>query len=146
MIAQNECSNTEKIGYKLEVEKETNERMIFTFLPRYKSRSKGETIQYGDDLKLMNIVNKNFLSVSPINVISPEDNYSYDDNPYIVQKVLYDPRSHRHTAYLGGEEFSTWKIYLYSRPDLIKDEQENSKLEGGDLVRIKHSELSSMLS
>lgn len=60
---------------------------------------------------------------------------------FSVQKVLLDLKSYKHIAYLGGENFSTWKIFLSSK-SFQKDEE---IVTGGDLVRIRHSELSSYL-
>ena len=145
LSTKSECSETELIGYKLEVMKKFNSGMIFMFLPRYKSHTLGESIQYGDDLRLFNTMNMNFLSISPYNIVSPKDFYYYEDNPYIVQKVLSDPKCFRHTAYLGGEKFSTWKIFLHSRP-LDGEKKQDKVIRGGDLVRIKHSELDAMLT
>ena len=83
LAAKNECSKTEQIGYKLEIMKQATPRMVFTFEPRYKSHSIGETIQYSDDLILKNKLNNNNLSVSPLSLIPPKEAYAYDDNPYM---------------------------------------------------------------
>jgi hypothetical protein len=83
LIAKNECSKTEQIGYGLEISNKSSSRMNFCFLPRFKSRSIGDIIQYTDNLRLVNIENKNNLAISLENYISPKDLYHYEENPYM---------------------------------------------------------------
>lgn len=81
--AKNECSKTDQIGYKLEIRRETSSRMIFSFVPRYKSHKIGDAIQYGDNLRAMNVHNSNNLAVSPLNVSTSREINGINDNPYM---------------------------------------------------------------
>lgn len=83
LVAKNECSKTDQIGYKLEIRKKTSSRMVFAFFPRYKSHKIGDAIQYGDNLRLKNTMNKNNLAVSPLNVLTSRNMNFFDDNPYM---------------------------------------------------------------
>lgn len=116
--------------------------MNFTFIPRFKSRSLGDIIQYTDNLRLVNMENKNNLAISLENYISPKELYHYEENPYIVQKVLLDIKSYKHIAFLGGENFSTWKIFLCSK----SQQSDEEAISGTELVRIRHSELTAYLA
>ena len=83
LISKNECSQTEQIGYKLEVSNEYNSRMVFTLLPRYKSRRLGDFIQFSDDIYIKNIKINSFLSVSSHELESARDIYFQETNPYV---------------------------------------------------------------
>lgn len=83
LSAKNECSKTEQIGYILEISKTPSSRMVFSILPKYKSHKVGDAIQYGDNLRVVNLENNHNLAVSPMNVIPPRDREYFDDNPYV---------------------------------------------------------------
>jgi len=82
LVSKNECSKTDQIGYKLEFTTNISSNMIFTLESRYKSLSRGDFVQYGDDLRLMNKKNSNFLAVSLFNFEISEE-LEEDDNPYV---------------------------------------------------------------
>jgi len=83
LLSKNECSRTEQIGYKLEMGEDFNSRMIFYFMPRFKSHSIGDNIQYHDDVRLVNKLNGNNLAVSPFNFVDSIDLFTFEDNPYM---------------------------------------------------------------
>lgn len=108
LCAKNECSKTEQIGYRIEIETDYSHQMFFTFEPKYKSRSKGDKIQYYDMLHIRSPNNEHNLAISPSNYISPDNLFFKEDNPYIVEKIIDDFNCTKHVVYLGESEFSTW--------------------------------------
>lgn len=83
LVSKNECSQTEQIGYKLEVAEECSSKMVFTLLPRYKSRRIGDLIQFSDEVYVKNQKINSFLSVSPFELESSRDLYFQEANPYV---------------------------------------------------------------
>jgi hypothetical protein len=83
LTSRNECSQTQQIGYKVEVSNEYNSKMIFTLLPRYKSRRIGDYIQFTDEIFIKNIKINSFLSISSMINDSAKDLYFQESNPYV---------------------------------------------------------------
>ena len=83
LVSKNECSQTEQIGYKVEVTKEYSSKMIFTFLPRYKSRRIGDFIQFTDEIFIKNIKINSYLSISNAVSENARDLYFQETNPYV---------------------------------------------------------------
>ena len=83
VCAMSECSKTEQIGYRVGIETDFRTNMEFTFIPKYKTRKRGDLIQYTDKIKLRNIENGHELSISPSNFYGPENHFMVDDNPYM---------------------------------------------------------------
>lgn len=83
LISKNECSQTEQIGYKMEISNEYSTNMVFTLLPRYKSRRLGDLIQFSDEIYIKNIKINGFLNISGLQPESPKDLYFQETNPYV---------------------------------------------------------------
>ena len=83
LVSKNDCSQTEQIGYKLEVSDEYTSKMIFTILPKYKSRRIGDLVQFSDEVYIKNSRIDSFLSVSPFELESARDLYYPETNPYV---------------------------------------------------------------
>lgn len=83
LVSKNECSQTEQIGYKVEVSNEYSSKMVFTLLPRYKSRRLGDFIQFTDEIYIKNIKINSYLSISNIVAESARDLYFQETNPYV---------------------------------------------------------------
>lgn len=83
LVSKNECSQTEQIGYRLEVSSQYNSKMVFTLLPRYKSRRIGELIQFTDEIFIKNISINSFLCISSYEIENARETYSYETNPYV---------------------------------------------------------------
>ena len=83
LVSKNECSQTEQIGYRLEVSSQYNSKMVFTLLPRYKSRRIGELIQFTDEIFIKNISINSFLCISSYEIESSREAYSHETNPYV---------------------------------------------------------------
>jgi hypothetical protein len=88
------------------------------------------------------------MSTSPHNFLTAKDFHFMEENPYVVQKNLYDLNCRRHVVYLGASYFHIWQILLHSEvesqvaaePDSALSKNlklEKLNLKGGDLVRIK---------
>lgn len=86
LLARSECSKTEQIGYKIGISSEFNSRMIFVFQSKYKTRQEGDLIQYTDLIRLKNMKNNAYLSISLSNFESPEEHYQEETNPYMYKK------------------------------------------------------------
>jgi len=82
LVGKNECSKTEQIGNSLEISYEYSNRMYFRFVPKYKTRSKGDLIQYTDIIYIMNATKGNSVSVSHSNYIRSEKYISNETNPF----------------------------------------------------------------
>ena len=83
LMSMNECSQTQQIGYRVEISNEYNSKMIFSLLPRYKSRRIGDCIQFTDEVFIKNIKINSYLSIS---TISGDGNPSLNlqqTNPYV---------------------------------------------------------------
>lgn len=131
--AKDECSETDKIGYKLELSRHFQQRMVFQLLPRFRSRQLGEKIQFGDLVHLLNVVSKQNLCISDTQFEPPFDLSADDDRPLLPQQNVVDPSCSRHVAYLGDGEYNIWKILVHSRWDTAA--RLGSKLYGHNLVR-----------
>lgn len=83
LTSKNECSQTDQIGYKVEVSNEFSTKMVFTLLPRYKSRRIGDFIQFTDEIFIKNIKINSFLSISSLVTESARDLYFQETNPYV---------------------------------------------------------------
>lgn len=83
LMSMNECSQTQQIGYRVEVSNEYNSKMIFTFLPRYKSRRIGDCIQFTDEVFIKNIKINSYLSISTIPGDSNPSLNLQQTNPYV---------------------------------------------------------------
>jgi hypothetical protein len=83
LTSKNECSQTEQIGYKVEVSNEFSSKMVFTLLPRYKSRRIGDFIQFTDEIFIKNIKINSYLSISSLVTESARDLYFQETNPYV---------------------------------------------------------------
>lgn len=150
VVSKNECSKTNQIGYKVQIKKEFSRNMIFSITSRYKSLSIGDPVQFGDEIRILHNRSKNNLSVSLLNFEKTHIQNEQYQNPYLVDKLLYDPRSYRHKVYLGGNFHDTWKIFPHSLRNPFDDALEaqgiSRPLVGNDLVRVAHSELKALLA
>ena len=81
--AKNECSETESIGYKLELSNFYQRSMIFQFVPRFKSRNIGDKVQFGDFLYIKNIETNNLLCVSDTQFEVGVDLSQDEINPFL---------------------------------------------------------------
>ena len=130
---KDECSETEKIGYKLELCRHFQPRMIFQLIPRFKSRLLGEKIQYGDLVHLQHVISKQKLCISDTQFEMPFDLSKEDDNPLLTQQNVVDPNCSRHIAYIGDSEYNIWKILVHSKWDTAT--RLATKIRGHDIVR-----------
>lgn len=83
LLSKNECSQTEQIGYKMEVSNEYSSKMVFTLLPRYKSRRIGDLIQFSDEIYIKNVKINGFINISSLEHESPRKMFFQETNPYV---------------------------------------------------------------
>jgi hypothetical protein len=83
ICAKDECSETERIGYKIELSRFSEYSMVFQLLPRFKSREVGERIQYGDSIYIENLKTNHKLSISDGNFEPEFDLSSEEHNPLL---------------------------------------------------------------
>jgi hypothetical protein len=82
LAASKECSNTDQIGFKVELSKFYKSSMIFKIHPRFNSREKGNPIQYGDQIFLENIKRKNHLCISDTQFTEAQNLGDQEPNPF----------------------------------------------------------------
>ena len=83
LLSKNECSQTEQIGYKMEVSNEYSSKMVFTLLPRYKSRRIGDLIQFSDEIYIKNVKINGFINISSLEHEGPRKMFFQETNPYV---------------------------------------------------------------
>lgn len=83
LISKNECAQTDQIGYQLEVSADYSSKMIFSILPRYKSRRLGDLIQFSDEVYIKNMKINSFLSISSFVLENPRETFYQETNPYV---------------------------------------------------------------
>jgi hypothetical protein len=144
--ATSDASQTEKIGYSCYLDTWYDPGMIFTLLPRFKSRQIGDTIQLRDQIVLKNLVSSAFISFdsSTAQLIYDDKSFGAIENPFLVQHQVVDKRTERYRAYLSQEPQNSFQIILYRKFEEINPAED--ALRGGDLVRIMHTESEAMLA
>lgn len=115
----------------------------FKILPRYKYRSEGEKIIYGDFFVLFNETSKNFFFISP-NIIGKSE--VKDDPPDYRPTVKFrrPPSSSMFSKFLiemRQKNNSRFQLipFKHANPDSYKF------IKGGDIVKIKHTEIGGYL-
>lgn len=63
------CTNTNAIGYLVEMSRIYSQDMVLKILPRYKSFQQGDLIQYSDEVKIQSLSTEFYLSVNFKDVI-----------------------------------------------------------------------------
>lgn len=141
-----ECSNSDKIGYKCELSNIFSSKMVFSISPKYRSRIKGDTIQYSDFLYLKNQKNSHFINVSMDNSqgVFKDLTVITDENPLIPVKSFCDPSCSRYLVYLGREQEFSWQVFLHASVNHDKKYLKQI-VSGGDLIKISHVELNANL-
>ena len=76
-----ECSEIDKIGYTVKLSRFASQNLIFQFLPRFKSRSAGDNIQYNDYLYIHSTSVLKNLSISDTKFEHPVDISAVDFDP-----------------------------------------------------------------
>jgi hypothetical protein len=64
LMLLNESSQTDQIGYKIELHSDLNSKMLFKLLPKYKSTKLGKPISYSDNVHIINVKTGNYLTVA----------------------------------------------------------------------------------
>ena len=111
----NECSQTDQIGYKVCIKNDFSNNMIFSLTSRYKSLTRGDPVQFGDEVRVIHNRSGNNLSISLLNFEIDDFSAEEHSNPYVVKKLLFDPLSSRHKVFLGGNYLNTWRVFPQSR-------------------------------
>ena len=141
----NDCAQTNKVGYDCQLSNWFSDSMVFKIQPRYKSRQEGELIQYGDNLIFFNVKYTTYLSFTN-EIVLPHDKFyeNSDNNPYRLKQYVIDPvdpTHNRYRVYLSQEAESAWRLVLFRfsglKPNLVL---------GNDLITLKHTELEGYLS
>jgi len=136
------CSDTDKSAYKFELSNDYGTGMIFKVFPRYKLRTEGETIQYQDQVVLYNIKLRSYVNFScenPIEIDKPlQHSFKGFNNLYkSFDLKTIDPSNMRYEAYLSNiKNQCYWQLFYHGTPEPIS----SSKIKGGDLIRIRHTE------
>lgn len=129
-----------KFGNYLELKEQGSpNKCVFKILPRYKYRAEGEKIIYGDYFILYNEKTKNNVYISP-NVINKSE--IYINPPSYRPKVKFRRTP---TQSLFSKNVMELKQRTSSRFQLIPFRQADLEsqrfVSGGDIVRIKHTEI-----
>jgi hypothetical protein len=82
IAASKECSNTDQIGFKVELSKFYKSSMVFRINPRFNSREKGNPIQFGDQIFIENIKRKNHLCISETQFTEATKLGEMEPNPF----------------------------------------------------------------
>lgn len=141
----NDCAQTNTVGYDCQLSKWFSDSMVFKIQPRYKSRQEGELIQYGDNLIFFNVKYTTYLCFTN-EIVLPHDKYyeNSETNPYRLKQYVIDPAEpthNRYRVYLSQQAESAWRLTLFRCSGL------NSNLIlGNDLITLKHTELEGFLS
>ena len=130
-----ECAMNDKIGYKCELTNKLSHNMLFTILPKYKSRTIGDPIQHSDFLYFKNAANEYYMSVSLENTTGRSIDKSNtiieeidciktikEQNPLIPEKNFCDPSCSKNPVYLGLEPEFSWQLLLHSNETKVKRE------------------------
>jgi hypothetical protein len=64
LMSINESSQTDQIGYKVELHTDLNSKMLFKLQPKYKSTKTGTPISYSDSVHIVNAMTGNYLTVA----------------------------------------------------------------------------------
>jgi hypothetical protein len=141
----NDCAQTNKVGYDCQLSKWFSDSMVFKIQPRYKSRQEGELIQYGDNLIFFNVKYTTYLSFTTEIMLPHDKAYeASDNNPYRLKQYIIDPAEpthNRYRVYLSQEAESAWRLTLFRYSGLSPD-----LILGNDLITLKHTELEGYLS
>lgn len=140
--ATNDCSTSDGIGYKCELNSFFSSGMIFRVTPRFRSRQEGDAIQLRDNLILKSMRHNGYLTVAK--QINKEEQLkkSDDPNPFLVQHTVFDSRVNRFTVYLSQEYETSFQALVYRS----FENNSSSYIFGGDIVRITHTEIQADLS
>jgi hypothetical protein len=140
--ANNDCAQTNKIGYDCQLSNWYAISMIFKILPRYKSRQDGEIIQYNDNLIFQNIKYNTYLSFTSDIKLPHDREYEKEEaNPFRVEQNVLDRYFNRNKVYLSQEPETAWRIVLFRKVGLPV-----SSVMGNDLIQLKHTEREGYLS
>jgi len=146
LTARVACSDSDKSAYKFELHQEVNSGMPFKLLPRYRIRQEGEPVQFEDQILLYSVklnCQVNFTSDKPIDIdekvdISP--NIPTVTVPYGLRQI--SKSSQRYEAHVSQFKDCTWKIHYYGK----HKENDEAIVRGGDLIKLKHTELNAYLA
>jgi hypothetical protein len=133
--ARKDCSNTGRIGYNCELSKWYGPEMVFRIMPKYKSRSEGDKIQYKDSVYIESTFMNTYLSFNTDKQVESPQSFekSFYTNPFLVPITNFP--IFNFTAYLSQVKETSWQICPHSK--YIGD---NPNIVGNDLIRIRHTE------
>lgn len=138
----NDCAQTNKVGYDCQLSTWYSISMVFKVLPRYKSRQEGEIIQYSDNLIFYNMKYNTYLSFTSELELAHDKAYEMGNpRPFRQRQHILDPCYNRYRVYLSQQIESAWRIMLFRSCDLS-----NNLVMGNDLIKLKHTELEGFLS
>lgn len=141
------CSDTDKSAYKFELSDEYGTGMIFKVSPRYKLRQEGEFVQYTDQVLLYNLklhCFMNFFIERPIEIDralpAPLSKHGSLYKPFDLKVVSQEHQ--RYEAYLSNTKDCYWQFLFHGSPE----PHDSIKIKGGDLIRIRHTEIAGELT
>ena len=135
IAARKDCSNTGKIGYNCELSKWYGPEMVFRIMPKYKSRSEGDKIQYKDSVYIESTFMNTYLSFNVDKQVEIPQSFEkqFYTNPFLVPITNFP--IYNFTAYLSQVKEMSWQICPHS-----KYIGQNPNIVGNDLIRIRHTE------
>lgn len=139
-IVKNSGGYEAKFGYFLELREEgTPDKCDFKILPKYKYRAEGERIIFGDYFVLYNEHSKSFMYISP-NVVNKSEIYKNPINYRPQVKFRRTPSFSlfsKNVMEMKGKTSSRFQLIPFKHA-----EDENYRFVcGGDIIRIKHTEI-----
>ena len=82
------CADTSQIGFKIVLSKFYQEGMNFKIYSKFKSRSPGDMIQYGDEVLLKNSTTGYDVCISDVDFEYPKDLSAEDCNPLVYHLLM----------------------------------------------------------
>lgn len=140
MTISNKANFESKGGSTLELKNNGRpDKCDFKLLPRYKYRSEGDRIFYGDYLVLYNEYTKNFIFISGT-VLGKID--EHDDKPTYrpqmkFRRLATSAMYTKHVMELKQKNNSRFQLIPFCHADPDK----GKFIKGGDIIRIKHTEI-----
>ena len=140
--ANNDCAETNKLGYDCQLSNWYSMSMMFKILPRYKSRQDGEIIQYNDNILFQNIKFSTYLSfTTDLKLFHDKDYETSETNPFRIEQNVLDRFHDRHKVYLSQEPETAWRVALFRRVGCPR-----AAVLGNELIKLKHTEVEGYLS
>lgn len=140
-------ADTDKSAYRLELSSTYSSGMVFKVISKFKIRQEGETIQYNDQVLLLNTKLECYLNFNEDIRINLDNHVK--KNPEGEIKAPYkqlalrtlDRRCYRHEAHLSQSKETVWRMKYHAR--LHTNEK---VVRGGDLIRLRHTEFQCYLA